>query len=134
MQNRIPVKGWEHASKEFPNNRTYKTVVYPEDMRVLRNVSADAEANIIFLYFPAMIDKTIRETIDEKFAAPPVCGRRCATCKHYAAFFIDTSYRGGHIHTMRQIDEGRCNRARVPGKRVKGTGVCEHWKDKNEES
>lgn len=131
MQNRIPVKGWEHASEEFPNNRTYKAVVYPETMRVLRNISANAGSNVIYLYFRSMADKPVNATIDEKFSAPPICGRHCATCKHYSPHFSESG-RGDYIHTMLRLDEGRCMRVRVPGKRTKGADTCEHWKDKND--
>lgn len=130
MQERNPVKAWEHSNEEFPNNREYKAVVYPETMRVLCNISANADANVIYLYFNRVGYKPIRATIDEKFSAAPICGRHCATCKHYSPHFSESGY-DGYIHSMRQLNEGRCNRVRVPGKRAKGVDTCEHWEGKN---
>lgn len=132
MEKRIPVKAWEHASEEFPNNRTYKAAVYPENMLVLRNSSANADSNIIYLHFRAMENKSVRATISERFSEPPVCGRHCETCKYYSPHFAEIGYDGDSIRSMRRLNEGRCIRARIPGKRTKGADICEHWKGKNE--
>lgn len=124
MQARIPVKAYEHGSAEFPSFPDFKSVVYPETMRVLRNTLANAGSKVVYLYFKAMENEPIRANIGEPFH-PPVCGKVCANCKHYRPYFCNT-----YKNEMRQDDEGRCQRARVDGKRVKETKTCEHWEAK----
>ena len=52
--NRLPIKAYSRGESDNPNFPFLDYVIFPETQRILENPSADANANVAYLYFEAM--------------------------------------------------------------------------------
>lgn len=125
MQAALPFKAWARGSQDYPNRPDVAEVAYPENSSLRKNESAFPGAKIIYLYFNAMDDESIRDATIRDYRAKRPQGRCCESCKYYNSFYVQISDPRQRI--MRPEGEGRCCRKRVIGKHVKGANVCEHY-------
>lgn len=122
--NRLPIKAYSRGESDNPNFPFLDYVIFPETQRILENPSADANANVAYLYFEAMKNAPIFGKKEPGLY--PKFGKHCENCKHYKAYYCE--YDDGCFIPE---NEGRCYRKNCRGHRMKPGDTCDsfQWKD-----
>lgn len=126
MSQKIPVKAYHQENRHVPKDSAIRRMVFPERACKYDNTAADANANIIYVWYDAAVEYAEKCRENALFVSRPhIPGDgHCRTCGKYYAYYFEDRLRPGHVLPA---NVGRCCLSSVKGRPAKPGNSCDKY-------